>query len=86
MSRCVDATSAFTVSRPSAGGQSMTMWEYSPASLSILSFSRKCASISPTSRASSLASPMRAGAIDRFGTGDAWMTSLSSMAGSAMAS
>ena len=31
ISRCVAATSALTVSRPSAGGQSMTMCGYSPA-------------------------------------------------------
>ena len=33
ISRCVAATSALTVSRPSAGGQSMTMCAYSPAEL-----------------------------------------------------
>ena len=69
ISRCVAATSALTVSSPSAGGQSMTMCAYSPSSFAILSLSLKCASSSPTSRASSFASPIRAGAMNRFASG-----------------
>ena len=63
----VAATRALTVNSPSAGGQSMTTWAYSRPSRSILSLSLKCASSSPTSRDSSLASAMRAGAIERLG-------------------
>ena len=53
---------------------------------SILSFSRKCASISPTSFASSLASAIRDGAIDRLGIGDSTITLSSEVAVSAIAS
>src|ERR1035437_4867570 len=86
MRRWVAATSAFTVRSPSVGGQSMTMCGYSRRMGAILSFSRKCASISPTSLASSLASAMREGAIHRFSTVDGRITSASAQSGSATAS
>jgi hypothetical protein len=66
MSRCVDATRALTVSSPSVGGQSITICGKRGRSAAILSFRRKCASSSPTSRDSSLASAMRDGATNRF--------------------
>jgi hypothetical protein len=70
MRRWVAATSALTVSSPSVGGQSMTMFGYCSRMGSRRSFSRKCASSSPTSFASSLASAMRDGAMNRFGCVD----------------
>jgi len=82
----VAATSALTVSSPSVGGQSMTTWGNSRRSGSSLSFSRKCASISPTSFASSLASAIRDGAIDRLAIDDATITSSSAVPVSAIAS
>ncbi len=80
------ATRAFTVSSPSVGGQSMTMWSKMSRTDSSLSFNRKCASISPTSFASSLASAILAGAIARCSSGDATMTSLKVQQGSDSAS
>ena len=67
--RWVAATSALTVSSPSAGGQSMTTWREACRSLASWSLRRNGASSSPTRRDSSLASEMRAGATDRFGNG-----------------
>src|SRR6185436_3211845 len=86
ISRCEAATRAFTVSRPSVGGQSMTIDSYLLRTTSSRSFNRKWASISPTSRASSLANAMRAGAIDRFATEEGTMTSSSRESGSAITS
>ena len=64
----------------------MTMFGYCFRTGSSLSFRRKCASISPMSFASSLASAIRDGATERFGTGDCMMTSAIFTAESAMAS
>ena len=65
--RWVEATSALMVSRPRAGGQSITTWANCPFSAASSSFSRNGASSSPTSRDSSLARAIRAGAIDKLG-------------------
>ena len=67
MSRCVAATRALTVRSPRAGGQSMTTC-VKPSSLASWSLRRNGASNSPDSRDSSLASEMRAGATESFGT------------------
>ena len=64
----------------------MTICGYSLRIGASLSFSRKCASISPTSFASSLASAMRDGAIQRFSIGVGTITSASVQLLSATAS
>src|SRR5262245_64731330 len=64
----------------------MTMFVKFPLRAWILSFSRKCASSSPTSLASSFARPMRAGAMNRLSIGACRITSASAQVGSAIAS
>ena len=54
---------------------SITAKSYCDATASSLSFSRKCASSSPTSCDSSFASAIREGAMSSLGTGDFWMIS-----------
>ena len=64
----------------------MTMFGYSARIGSSRSFSRKCASSSPTSFDSSLASAIRDGATHRFGCVDGTMTSANPQVGSTIAS
>src|SRR5437867_11523900 len=84
--RCVEATSALTVRRPSVGGVSMMMYWYCLTIGLRRSLSLKWPSNSPIILPSNLARVMRAGMMSRVGMAVWWIASFTESPGSVRAS